>query len=140
MKVLVIGSGGREHALAWKIKQSRRVRQVYCAPGNGGTDAVALNVPIKADDLQGLLAFARKEKIDLTVVGPEVALTMGIVDLFEKEGLAIFGPRQNGAILEASKVWTKDFLREERIPTAHYEAFQDFEKAVDFLKTQAYPI
>ncbi len=140
MKILVIGNGGREHALVWKLQQSPRIRKIYCAPGNGGTGEIAENLPIKSDDLPGLLSFAKKGKIDLTVVGPEQPLTLGIVDLFQKEGLAVFGPGREAAVLEGSKVWTKNFLREEGIPTAHYESFDNFDRAVDFLQTQAYPI
>lgn len=140
MKVLVIGNGGREHALIWKLASSPRVKKIYCAPGNAGTSQLAENIPIKGDDLVGLLQFARNEKVDLTIVGPELPLTLGIVDLFQKEGLAIFGPKKDGAILEASKAWTKQFLKEEKIPTAHYETFEDYDRAVDFLQTQAYPI
>jgi phosphoribosylamine--glycine ligase len=140
MKVLVIGGGGREHALVWKIRQSPAVKKIFCAPGNGGTEDAAENVPIKADDLTGLLSFAKKEKIDLTVVGPELPLTLGIVDLFQKEGLPIFGPNREAARLEGSKAWTKQFLREEGIPTAFFEVFDDFDRAVDFLNTQSYPV
>ncbi|QQR80402.1 MAG: phosphoribosylamine--glycine ligase [Deltaproteobacteria bacterium] len=140
MKILVIGNGGREHALIWKLSQSSRVKKIYAAPGNGGTGALAENIPIKADNIPELLAFAQKEKIDLTVVGPEVPLTMGIVDEFEKEKLPIFGPNRTGAILEASKAWTKQFLKEEKIPTAHFEVFEEYAPAIDFLSTQAYPI
>src|SRR5512143_1880705 len=103
MKVLVVGGGGREHALVWKIAQSPRVSKVYCAPGNAGIADQATIVPIKANDLKGLLGFALKEKIDLTVVGPEDPLTQGIVDLFESKGLSIFGPSQKAAEIEGSK-------------------------------------
>ena len=140
MKILVIGGGGREHALVWKLKQSPGVKKIFCAPGNGGIGETAENVPIRADDLPGLLSFAKKEKVDLTVVGPELPLTLGIVDLFQKEGAAIFGPSREASLLEGSKAWTKQFLREEGIPTAFFEVFDDFDRAVDFLKTQAYPI
>ncbi len=140
MKILVVGNGGREHALIWKISQSKRVERIYAAPGNGGTGAFAENLTIKSDDIPALLDFAKKEKIDLTIVGPEVPLTMGIVDEFEKENLRIFGPNRAAAVLEGSKAWTKQFLKEEKIPTAHFEVFEDFERAVDFLSTQAYPI
>lgn len=140
MKVLVIGGGGREHALVWKIKQSRLIKKIYCAPGNAGIAALAEIVPLKADDLAGLLSFAGREKIDLTIVGPELPLTLGIVDLFQKKKLPIFGPTKEAAVLEGSKAWTKRFLREEGIPTAHFEVFEDFDRAVDFLNTQGYPI
>src|SRR5262249_33742555 len=107
MKVLVIGKGGREHALVWKIAQSPRVERVYCAPGNAGTAMEAVNVSVEANDLEGLLKLARKEEIDLTVVGPEEPLAAGIVDLFQKEGRRIFGPTRQAAELEASKVFAK---------------------------------
>lgn len=137
---MVIGGGGREHALVWKIKQSRLVKKIYCAPGNAGIAGVADIVSLKADDLPGLLGFAKKEKIDLTVVGPELPLTLGIVDLFQKEKLPIFGPSREASVLEGSKAWTKRFLREEGIPTAQFEVFEDFDRAVDFLNTQGYPV
>jgi phosphoribosylamine--glycine ligase len=140
VKILVIGNGGREHALIWKIRQNPTVEKVFCAPGNGGTAELAENVSIKPDDLPALLSFAKKEKVDLTVVGPELPLTLGIVDLFQKEGLAVFGPAKDAAVLEGSKAWTKQFLREEKIPTAMFETFGDFDRAVAFLQTQAYPI
>lgn len=140
MKLLVIGGGGREHALIWKLRQNSRVKKIYCAPGNAGISEIAEPVALKADDLPGLLAFAKKEGIDFTVVGPELPLTLGIVDLFQKEGLAVFGPNAKAAVLEGSKAWTKKFLREQKIPTAQFEVFDDFDRAVDFLNTQAYPI
>ena len=129
MKVLVIGSGGREHTIAWKIKQSPRVEELFCAPGNPGTAALGQNVPIAADDLEGLLEFARKHSIDLTIPGPEVPLVEGIVDLFEKEGLAIVGPSSQAARLEGSKVFTKRFLEKYGIPTAVYKVFDKAEEA-----------
>ena len=123
MKVLVIGSGGREHALVWKLKQSKMVGDLYCAPGNAGVKALAQCVDIDSGDIGGLLAFALKEQIDLTIVGPEDPLSKGIVDLFQANGLRIFGPDSKGAILEGSKVFTKDFLAKYRIPSARYGAF-----------------
>lgn len=140
MKILVIGSGGREHALVWKIRQSPLVKRIYCAPGNDGISSLAEMVTVRPDDISGLARFAQKEKIDLTVVGPELPLTEGIVDLFQTQGLPVFGPVKKAAILEGSKAWTKRFLREEGIPTAHFEVFEDYDRAVDFLSTQAYPI
>lgn len=140
VKILVIGNGGREHALIWKLAQSTRVKKIYAAPGNGGTGLLAQNLPIAADNIPELLAFAKRESIDLTVVGPELPLTLGLVDVFEKEGLKVFGPTSAGAVLEASKAWTKQFLKEEKIPTAHFETFEDYEGAVNFLSIQAYPI
>ncbi len=140
MKVLVIGNGGREHALVWKISQSSRVSKIFCAPGNAGTSELAENIPIKADDIEGLLTFAQKEKIDLTVVGPELPLTLGLVDRFEASDLRVFGPNRAAAVLEGSKAWTKDFLKENAIPTAAYENFDDFEEAVVYLKKQSFPV
>lgn len=123
MKVLVIGSGGREHALVWKLHQSKKVTSIYCAPGNAGIRKLATCVDCASGDIDGLLAFAQKEKIDLTFVGPEDPLTSGIVDLFEEQGLRIFGPSARGAILEGSKVFTKDFLKKYNIPSAAYKVF-----------------
>ena len=123
MKVLVIGSGGREHALVWKLRQSPRVKKIYCAPGNAGTRKYATNVNIKANDVNGLLKFALQQKIDLTIVGPEDPLTMGVVDLFEKKGLRIYGPSGAAAELEGSKVFTKDFLKKYNIPSGAYKVF-----------------
>ncbi len=118
MKILVVGSGGREHALVWKISQSRHVDKIFCAPGNAGIAKLAECVPIKADDIRGLLDFAKKEQIGLTVVGPEAPLVLGIVDIFEKEGLKIFGPSKEAARLEASKAFAKELMLEKGVPTA----------------------
>ena len=123
MNVLIVGSGGREHALAWKLRQSASVEKLYCAPGNPGTEAVATNVALRPGDRAGLIAFARKEKIGLTVIGPEQPLADGIVDAFEREGLRIFGPTRRAAELEGSKAFSKDFMRRHRIPTAAYAIF-----------------
>ena len=123
MKVLVVGQGGREHALAWKIKESRKVKKIYCAPGNGGTENIAANVSIKADDIAGLRNFCEKEKIDLTIVGPETALAEGIVDVFEEKNLRIFGPTKAAARLESSKIFMKELARDNNIPTADFEIF-----------------
>jgi len=140
MKILVVGSGGREHALVWKIAQSPRVKKIYCAPGNGGTLGLAEPVPIQAGEIESLLDFARKQKIDLTLVGPEGPLTLGIVDRFEEAGLPIFGPRKNAAILEGSKVFTKDFLRRHGIPTAEYMSFTDPAQAAGYILKKGAPI
>jgi len=140
MKVLVIGSGGREHALVWKIAQSPLVDKVYCAPGNPGTALLAENIDIKVDDLPGLLAFARKEGVGLTVVGPELPLSMGIVDQFEENGFRIFGARQNAAIIESSKAFSKDLMKKYRIPTAAYEVFEQLEPAVEFIDKLGIPV
>jgi len=140
MKVLVIGSGGREHALVWKIAQSPLVDRVYCAPGNPGTGRIAENIDIKVDDLTTILSFARKEGIDLTVVGPELPLSLGIVDLFEENGLRIFGARRNAALIEASKAFAKDLMKKYHVPTAAYEVFEQVEPAVAFIDKVGIPV
>jgi phosphoribosylamine--glycine ligase len=142
MKVLVIGSGGREHALAWKAAQSNDVEVVYVAPGNAGTaiEAKLENVAIGAEDLDGLLAFAKSNAIDLTIVGPEAPLVAGVVDKFEAEGLMIFGPSAGAAQLEGSKSFTKDFLARHQIPTADYQTFEQIEPAVTYVKEKGAPI
>jgi phosphoribosylamine--glycine ligase len=129
MKVLVVGQGGREHALVWKLAQSPLVTQVYCAPGNAGTAVDAVNVDIGATNIAGLVKFAKAEKIALTVVGPEAPLVTGIVDTFESEGLRVFGPSKLAAELEGSKVFAKDVLRAATIPTAEAQVFSDAESA-----------
>ena len=133
MKVLIVGSGGREHALAWKIAQSPRVDKIYCAPGNAGIAQIAECVPIKAMDFDALVTFAREKAIDLTVVGMDDPLVGGIVDVFESHGLRVFGPRKNAAILEGSKVFSKDLMKKYHIPTAEYESFTDPEAALEYL-------
>ena len=138
MKVLVVGSGGREHALVWKLAQSPLVEKVYCAPGNDGMKEAQL-VNIKADDLNALAEFAQKEAIDLTVVGPEVPLTMGIVDLFQEKGLKIFGPSKLAAEIEGSKAFAKDLMAKYDIPTAAYGVFTDTEKAIQFAQKIGVP-
>jgi len=142
MKLLVIGSGGREHALAWKLAQSERVRSILVAPGNAGTDSEAKcrNVGVKADDLEGLLDLARREGVDFTVVGPEVPLVAGVVDRFREAGLRIFGPTAGAAQLEGSKAFAKDFLARHRIPTAHYAVFTDTDAALAHVRSQGAPI
>ena len=142
MKLLVIGSGGREHALAWKLAQSPRVQQVFVAPGNAGTaiEAGVSNVAIAADDVAGLLAFAEREDIDLTVVGPEAPLVLGVVDAFAAAGRRCFGPRQAAAQLEGSKAFAKDFLRRHRIPTAGYETFDDLAAALEHVERRPLPM
>jgi len=134
MKVLLIGGGGREHALAWKLAQSPRVTKLFCAPGNAGMANVAECVPIAAVDLEGLLQFAKKEKISLTVVGPEAVLALGIVDRFKKEGLAIFGPTREAAKLESSKAYTKEFCRRYNIPQAAFAVFANPQEAKHYVK------
>lgn len=140
MKVLVVGGGGREHALVWKISQSPRVKNIFCAPGNAGISKLATCVNISAEDIQGLVCFAEKEEIDLTVVGPEVPLVAGIVDEFEKRGLKIFGPNKKAAQIEGSKVFSKNLMKKYNIPTAAYEVFVDFNKAVDFIEKIDLPV
>jgi len=140
MKVLVVGSGGREHALAWKIGQSPKVSKVFCAPGNAGIAKQATLVPLKADDLTGLLEFAQDEKIDLTVVGPEDPLTRGIVDLFESRGLTVFGPAMKAAEIEGSKAFAKEMMKKYHIPTAAYEVFEDREKAASHIQKKGAPL
>ncbi|MFZ5491392.1 MAG: phosphoribosylamine--glycine ligase [Pseudomonadota bacterium] len=142
MKILVIGSGGREHALAWKLAQSPRVRQVFVAPGNAGTagEPGVSNVAIAAEDVAGLLAFAQREAIDLTVVGPEGPLVAGVVDAFAAAGRRCFGPRQAAAQLEGSKAFAKDFLRRHRIPTAGYETFDDLAAALEHVERRPLPM
>ncbi len=140
MRVLVIGSGGREHAIAWKIAQSNKVKQVFIAPGNAGTASVGKNIDIAANDFAKLAAFAEKEKIDLTVVGPEDPLVNGIVDFFQEKGLNIFGPNKKAAIIEGSKTFCRDLLRKYDIPSAEYKAFDSAEKAKDYLHEKGAPI
>ncbi|MDP7580639.1 MAG: phosphoribosylamine--glycine ligase [Nitrospinota bacterium] len=140
MKVLVIGSGGREHALVWKISQSQMVSEIFCAPGHPGIEDKASLVDIKADDIDGLLNFAKDKKIDLTIVGPELPLTLGIVDLFEGAGLKIFGPSKKAAELEKSKAFSKDLLRKYKIPSANYKLFTSSQSAGEYLKDQKFPI
>lgn len=142
MKVLVIGSGGREHALAWKLSQSSKKPEVFVAPGNPGTanEPGISNVDITVEDIDGLVAFAKDNAIDLTVVGPEVPLVMGVVDAFENAGLRCFGPSKAAAELEASKSFTKDFLARHNIPTAAYKVFTDVNEAKDYIKAQGAPI
>ncbi|KJR96798.1 MAG: phosphoribosylamine--glycine ligase [Desulfobulbaceae bacterium BRH_c16a] len=140
MKVLVVGSGGREHALVWKIGQSRKVEKVFCAPGNAGISRLADCVDISATDVHGLLKFAKKEKIDLTVIGPESSLVAGIVDVFEENGLRIFGPSQKAAELEGSKVFSKEFLQKYNIPSASFKVFSDAGQAKNYLDTCGAPI
>jgi len=140
MKILVLGSGGREHALVWKLQQSPRVNALYCAPGNAGTAQLATNVPIKITEQQKLVEFALREGIDLTVVGPDDALAAGIVDLFQKHGLRIFGPTQSAARLESSKVFAKEFMQRHGIPTAKSGSFADSSEAQRFCQKARHPL
>ena len=140
MKILVVGSGGREHALVWKLLQSPKVDKVYCAPGNAGIGELAELVDIQGDDVQGLCRFAKESGIDLTVVGPEVPLVMGIVDGFEGEGLRVFGPNQACAQLEGSKAFAKEFMIRHQIPTARYIECTDMESATKAIGIYGYPM
>ncbi len=140
MKVLVVGSGGREHTICWKLAQSLKVEKIFCAPGNAGISEVAEIVNIGAMDFEALIEFAKKEKIDLTVVGMDDPLVAGIVDRFEREGLRIFGPRANAAIIEGSKAFSKELMKKYNIPTAKYETFESYEKAVEYVKAGDFPV
>ena len=140
MKVLIVGSGGREHAIAWKVAQSPKVDKIYCAPGNAGIAEYAECVPITAMEFDKLVAFAKEKSIDFTIVGMDDPLVGGIVDVFEAEGLKVFGPRKNAAILEGSKAFSKDLMKKYHIPTAAYENFTDPEEALKYLETAKMPI
>jgi len=140
MNILVIGSGGREHALLWKLSQSPRVKHLHCAPGNAGTSRFATNHPVAASDLAGLVALAKSERIDLTVVGPDDPLAAGIVDLFRKEGLRVFGPVAAAARLESSKSFAKEFMIRHGIPTAGSATYSDPQAALSHCRTATYPL
>ena len=140
MKVLVIGSGGREHALVWKIAQSKKVEKIFCAPGNPGTGSLAENIPIKVNQLKKLLLFAKKEKIDLTIVGPENPLILGIADLFAKNNVPLIGPSKKASRLEGSKIFAKKLMKKYGIPTAKFEVFTVFSRAKKYLSEQKYPL
>ncbi|MBT5028420.1 MAG: phosphoribosylamine--glycine ligase [Nitrospinaceae bacterium] len=140
MRVLVIGGGGREHALVWKINQSPKVTEVFCAPGNAGTAEIATNIPIPADQIDDLITFAQEKDIGLTVVGPEQPLVMGIVDRFQEKGLRVFGPTARAAELEGSKAFSKDIMKKYGLPTADYETFTSYEEARKYLAKETGPI
>ena len=142
MKILIVGSGGREHAICWKLKQSPEPSQLFCAPGNAGTEQFAESVPIKVHEIESLSRFAKKEHIDLTIVGPEQSLAMGIVDAFEKQGLTAFGPSQSAAQLESSKIFAKDFMTRHSIPTSRYRSFgrSDEDGAREFIDSLHTPV
>jgi len=140
MKILIVGSGGREHAIAWSVAKSKRVSQIYCAPGNAGIGEYAKCLDIQAMEFDKLLAFAKEEQIDLTIIGMDDPLVGGIVDIFEAAGLKVFGPRRNAAILEGSKAFSKDLMKKYNIPTAGYENFTDADEAIAYLKTAEFPI
>ncbi len=139
MKVLIVGGGGREHAIAWKVAQSPKVDKIYCAPGNAGIAEVAECVPIGAMEFDKLAAFAKEQEIDLTVIGMDDPLVGGVVDVFEAAGLRVFGPRKNAAVLEGSKAFSKDLMKKYQIPTAAYETFTDPEAALAYLETAPIP-
>ena len=140
MKVLVVGGGGREHVICWKLKQDPRVTELYCAPGNGGIASIATCVDIKATDIDGMVEYAKKEQFDLVFVAPDDPLAMGMVDRLEEAGLRSFGPKANAAIIEGSKAFSKQLMKKYSIPTAKYEIFDDEQKALDYLETQDMPI
>jgi phosphoribosylamine--glycine ligase len=140
MKILVVGSGGREHAILWKLKQSPRVTNLYCAPGNGGISEISECVPINAMDIDRIVAFAQKEAIDMVVVAPDDPLASGMVDALENAGIRALGPRKNAAIIEASKVFSKDLMKKYNIPSAAYESFSDSKSAKEYIKTAKLPL
>src|SRR6202030_1935318 len=140
MKILVIGGGGREHALVWKLKQSSSVDRIFCAPGNAGIAAIAEKVAVSATDLAQLLRFAKQNDIDLTVVGPDDPLAMGIVDLFTADKLRIFGPTKSAAQLESSKIFAKELMRVAKVPTAQAQTFSDTEEALRCCEDLKFPV
>lgn len=140
MKILVVGSGGREHALCWKISQSPLVQQLFCAPGNAGISGVATCLDISISDIEGLLDFAKSASVDLTVVGPELPLSLGIADIFSNAGLRIFGPSKKASEIESSKVFSKELMKKYGIPTADYRTFDSFNNALKYLETAAMPV
>jgi phosphoribosylamine---glycine ligase len=140
MKVLIVGGGGREHALVWKVSQSPRVTKIYAAPGNAGIAQLAECVPVKSEDIAGLLTFARLKSVDLTIVGPEGPLSMGIVDEFQKVGLRVFGPAKNAAEIEANKAFTKELMKKYQIPSSEYGTFTDRAEAEAYIRSKGAPI
>lgn len=140
MKVLVVGSGGREHTICWKLAQSPKVDKIYCAPGNAGIGEIAELVPIGAMELDKLVDFAKAEGIDLTVIGMDDPLVAGVVDKFEAAGLRVFGPRANAAIIEGSKAFSKELMKKYGIPTAAYETFDDYNKALEYVRSGSFPV
>ena len=140
MKILVVGGGGREHTILWKLAQSPKKPELYCAPGNGGISQIATCVDIAATDIENMVAFAKREKMDLVVVAPDDPLAMGMVDALESEGIRAFGPRKNAAIIEASKAFSKELMKKYHIPTAEYETFSDAEQALEYVKTAKIPL
>ena len=140
MKILVVGGGGREHAIVWKLSKSSKVSKIYCAPGNAGTSELSENVNIKPTDIETLVAFAKQKSIDLTIIGMDDPLMLGIVDRFQEEGLRVFGPTKKAATIEGSKAFSKELMKKYNIPTAGYEIFDNSEDALEYLKTSKYPI
>src|SRR5438552_9005498 len=140
MKILVIGSGGREHALAWKLRQSPHAEHIFCAPGNAGTAEIGENVAIPTSDLQALVRFAKENRVDLTVVGPDDPLAAGIVDLFAAEKLRAFGPNKSAARIESSKIFAKELMRAQRIPTAEAKTFSDSGEALRYCERATFPV
>lgn len=140
MKVLVVGSGGREHAICWALKKSPKVTELYCAPGNGGIGEIARCVDVKATDIPGMVAWAKENQIDFVMVAPDDPLAMGMVDALEAEGIRAFGPRKNAAIIEGSKAFSKELMKKYGIPTADYAVFTDKEQALDYVEKQGAPI
>jgi len=140
MKVLVVGGGGREHAICWKLRQSPKIAQLYCAPGNGGIAGLAQCVPIQATDVEGMVQWAKENAMDFVMVAPDDPLALGMVDALEAAGIRAFGPRKNAAVIEASKAFSKELMRKHNIPTAKYETFTELDKALAYLDTQGAPI
>ena len=140
MKILVIGGGGREHAICWKLSNESNVEKIYCAPGNAGISSVAKCIDIQDSDIENLLKFAKENQIDLTIVGPEIPLVAGIVDAFEKEGLKIFGPNKECAQLEGSKAFSKDFMIRHNLPTAKYKEYTNLDEAISEIDSFGYPV
>src|SRR5438128_11764407 len=140
MKILVIGGGGREHALVWKLKQSSSVDRIFCAPGNAGTTEIAENIAVSATALPQLLRFAKQNDVDLTVVGPDDPLAMGIVDLFTADKLRIFGPTKSAARLESSKIFAKELMRAQKVPTAQARVFSESKEALSYCEQLKFPV
>ena len=140
MKILVVGSGGREHAILWKLKQNPKVTELFCAPGNGGISEIAECVPINAMDIDGMVKFSLEKSMDMVIVAPDDPLAAGMVDALENAGIRAFGPRKNAAIIEASKVFSKNLMKKYNIPTAAYESFSDSKSAIEYVKTAKLPL
>ncbi|MFN7065505.1 MAG: phosphoribosylamine--glycine ligase [Aquificaceae bacterium] len=140
MKVLVVGSGGREHAITWKISQSKLIKEIFCVKGNAGTAKIAKNVPMEPTDVKALADFAQRESIDFTIVGPEIPLTAGIVDEFEKRSLRVFGPSKKASMLEGSKAFAKEFMQRYGVPTAEFRTFDDTQRAKNFIRDFGVPV